>query len=153
LVRIGCEEGYLFETKLDAEIYARKLFPDENGLQRYARIYSKLFMNLRRISAMTRTELGELLNRLELEKGLRFDYGESFEGAQYIRFDVDDDDGDKLLSEATDEEIIAFADDEGYTLTVKDCQAIRERGRDGETIREAVNALIEEENEDETENN
>jgi hypothetical protein len=24
----GCEEGYLFETKLDAEIYARKLFPD-----------------------------------------------------------------------------------------------------------------------------
>jgi hypothetical protein len=27
----GCEEGYLF---LDAEIYARKLFPDENGLQR-----------------------------------------------------------------------------------------------------------------------
>jgi hypothetical protein len=102
---------------------------------------------------MTKTELGELLNRLELEKGLRFDYGESFEGAQYIRFDVDDDDGDKLLSEATDEEIIAFADDEGYTLTVKDCQAIRERGRDGETIREAVNALIEEENEDENENN
>jgi hypothetical protein len=37
----GCEEGYLFETKLDAEIYARKLFPDENGLQRYARIYFK----------------------------------------------------------------------------------------------------------------
>jgi hypothetical protein len=26
----GCEEGYWlpFETKLDAEIYARKLFPD-----------------------------------------------------------------------------------------------------------------------------
>jgi hypothetical protein len=23
----GCEEGYLFETKLDAEIYARKIFP------------------------------------------------------------------------------------------------------------------------------
>ena len=37
----GCEEGYLFETKEDAEIYARKLFPDENGLQRYARIYFK----------------------------------------------------------------------------------------------------------------
>ena len=97
---------------------------------------------------MTRTELGELLNRLELEKGLRFDYSDSFEGAQYIRFEVDDD-GDKLLSEATDEEIIAFADDEGYTLTVKDCQAIREGKKDGETIRKAVNALIEEENEDE----
>jgi hypothetical protein len=80
---------------------------------------------------------------------LRFDYGESFEGAQYIRFEMDDD-GDKLLSEATDEEIIAFADDEGYTLTVKDCQAIREGKKDGETIREAVNAfLIEEEDEDE----
>jgi hypothetical protein len=37
----GCEEGYLFETKLDAEIYARKIFPDETVLQRYARIYFK----------------------------------------------------------------------------------------------------------------
>jgi hypothetical protein len=42
----GCEEGYLFETKLDAEIYARKLFPDERVS------ISKLFMNLRRASAM-----------------------------------------------------------------------------------------------------
>jgi hypothetical protein len=97
---------------------------------------------------MTRTELDELLSKLKIEKGLRFDYGDSFEGVQYIRFEVDDD-GNKLLSEATDEEIIAFADDEGYTLTVKDCQAIREGKKDGETIREAVNALIEEENEDE----
>jgi hypothetical protein len=97
---------------------------------------------------MTRTELDELLSKLKIEKGLRFDYSESLEGVQYIRFEVDDD-GDKLLSEATDEEIIAFADDEGYTLTVKDCQAIREGKKDGETIREAVNALVEEENEDE----
>ena len=97
---------------------------------------------------MTRTELDELLSKLKIEKGLRFDYSESLEGVQYIRFEVDDD-GDKLLSEATDEEIIAFADDEGYTLTVKDCQAIREGKKDGETIREAVNALIEEEDEDE----
>jgi hypothetical protein len=97
---------------------------------------------------MTKSELFKLLDKLKREKGLRFDYGDSFEGVQYIRFEVDDD-GDKLLSEATDEEIIAFADDEGYTLTVKDCQAIREGKKDGETIREAVNALIEEENEDE----
>jgi hypothetical protein len=97
---------------------------------------------------MTKSELFKLLDKLKREKGLRFDYGDSFEGAQYIRFEVDDD-GDKLLSEATDEEIIAFADDEGYTLTVKDCQAIREGKKDGETIRKAVNALIEEENEDE----
>ena len=100
---------------------------------------------------MTKSELFKLLDKLEREKGLQYEVGENFEGVQYIRFEVDDD-GDKLLSEATDEEITAFADDEGYTLTVKDCQAIRERGRDGETIREAVNALIEEENEDETEN-
>ena len=102
---------------------------------------------------MTKTELFELLDKLETEnwgeKGLRYEVGESFEGVQYIRFEVDDDDGDKLLSAATDEEIIAFADDEGYTLTVKDCQAIREGKKDGETIREAVNALIEEEDEDE----
>ena len=101
---------------------------------------------------MTKSELFKLLDKLEREKGLQYEVGENFEGCQYIRFEVDDD-GDKLLSKATDEEIIAFADDEGYTLTVKDCQAIRERGRDGETIRKAVNALIEEEDEDETENN
>ena len=97
---------------------------------------------------MTKSELFELLDKLEREKGLQYEVGENFEGVQYIRFEVDDD-GDKLLSEATDEEIIAFADDEGYTLTVKDCQAIREGKKDGETIREAVNALIEEEDEDE----
>jgi hypothetical protein len=97
---------------------------------------------------MTKSELFKLLDKLEREKGLQYEVGENFEGVQYIRFEVDDD-GDKVLSEATDEEIIAFADDEGYTLTVKDCQAIREGKKDGETIREAVNALIEEENEDE----
>ena len=97
---------------------------------------------------MTKSELFKLLDKLEREKGLQYEVGENFEGVQYIRFEVDDD-GDKLLSEATDEEITAFADDEGYTLTVKDCQAIREGKKDGETIREAVNALVEEENEDE----
>jgi predicted nuclease of predicted toxin-antitoxin system len=97
---------------------------------------------------MTKSELFKLLDKLEREKGLQYEVGENFESVQYIRFEVDDD-GDKLLSEATDEEIIAFADDEGYTLTVKDCQAIREGKKDGETIREAVNALIEEEDEDE----
>jgi hypothetical protein len=37
----GCEEGYLFETKLDAEIYARKIFPDMSEDSRYARVYFK----------------------------------------------------------------------------------------------------------------
>ena len=94
---------------------------------------------------MTKTELFELLDKLETEnwgeKGLRYEVGESFEGVQYIRFEVDDDDG-KLLSAATDDEIIAFADHEGYTLTVEDCQAIMEGERDGETIREAVNDFL-----------
>ena len=44
---------------------------------------------------MTRTELGELLNRLELEKGLRFDYGESFESVQYIRFEIEEENKDE----------------------------------------------------------
>ena len=44
---------------------------------------------------MTRTELGELLNRLELDKGLRFDYGESFEGVQYIRFEIEEENKDE----------------------------------------------------------
>ena len=40
---------------------------------------------------MTRNELFELLDKLEIESGLRFDCGESFEGVQYIRFEVEDD--------------------------------------------------------------
>ena len=46
---------------------------------------------------MTRTELGELLDRLELETGLRFDYGESFEGVQYIRFEIEEEDEDEIV--------------------------------------------------------
>ena len=101
---------------------------------------------IREDKILTQTELFELLDKLETEnwgeKGLRYEVGESFEGVQYIRFEVDDDDGDKLLSAAIDDEIIAFADHEGYTLTVEDCQAIREGERDGETIREAVNDFL-----------
>ena len=37
----GCEDGYLFESKLDAEIYAREIFPEESEDKRYARIYFK----------------------------------------------------------------------------------------------------------------
>jgi hypothetical protein len=44
----GCEEGYLFETKLDAEIYARKLFPMRTDSSDTHVSISKLFMNLRR---------------------------------------------------------------------------------------------------------
>jgi len=44
---------------------------------------------------MTRNELFELLDKLELESGLRFDCGESFEGVQYVRFEIEEDDGDE----------------------------------------------------------
>ena len=44
---------------------------------------------------MTRTELDKLLSKLKIEKGLRFDYGESFEGAQYIRFEIEEEDEDE----------------------------------------------------------
>ena len=95
---------------------------------------------------MTKTELFELLDKLETEnwgeKGLRYEVGESFEGVQYIRFEVDDDEGDKLLSEATDAEIIAFADEVGYTFNEEDCSALREGKKDGETIRGAVNDFL-----------
>jgi hypothetical protein len=48
----GCEEGYLFETKLDAEIYARKIFPDMSEDNRYARV-----KNIWRVVDETKTSL------------------------------------------------------------------------------------------------
>ena len=37
----GDEEKYFFKTKMDAEMYARIHFPDEDPSKRYARIYFK----------------------------------------------------------------------------------------------------------------
>ena len=37
----GDIENYFFKTKMDAEIYARLQFPDEDASKRYARIYFK----------------------------------------------------------------------------------------------------------------
>jgi hypothetical protein len=37
----GDSSGLLFETKTAAEMWARKLYPDENPYYRYARIYFK----------------------------------------------------------------------------------------------------------------
>jgi len=44
---------------------------------------------------MTRNELFELLDKLEIESGLRFDCGESFEGVQYIRFEIEEESEDE----------------------------------------------------------
>ena len=37
----GDIENYFFKTKMDAEIYVRLKFPDEDIAKRYARIYFK----------------------------------------------------------------------------------------------------------------
>jgi hypothetical protein len=48
---------------------------------------------------MTKTELFELLDKLETEnwgeKGLRYEVGESFEGVQYIRFEIEEENEDE----------------------------------------------------------
>jgi hypothetical protein len=46
---------------------------------------------------MTKSELFKLLDKLEREKGLQYEVGENFEGVQYIRFEVDDDDATNYL--------------------------------------------------------
>jgi hypothetical protein len=58
------EEGYVFETKIEAEIYARKLFPDmsEDSTAR-PYLFQRLFMNLRRC-VMTNEELMTLIEEI-----------------------------------------------------------------------------------------
>jgi hypothetical protein len=64
----GCEEGYLFETKRDAEIHAKNIFPDESEPTRYARSISKPFMNLRKGCEMKTALIGDNeLSRKDLE--------------------------------------------------------------------------------------
>ena len=84
-----------------------------------------------------------------LEKdGLRFDEVERGEGFRTLCFEVEDEpeNGDKLLTEATDAEIIAFADELGYTFTAEDCEALRNPSipalTEGETVSQAVNDFI-----------
>jgi hypothetical protein len=51
---------------------------------------------------MTRDELDELLEKLEVEYGLKCEYGESFEGVQYICFEVDEDEDEENDDEDED---------------------------------------------------
>lgn len=39
------ESPILWRTKMDAEIYARRMYPDESPNRRYARIYSEQIMS------------------------------------------------------------------------------------------------------------
>jgi hypothetical protein len=52
---------------------------------------------------------------------------ESFDGVRIIRFEVEEDAGFGLLplERASDEQVIAYADSQGYQLTLEDVQEIR----------------------------
>ena len=75
---------------------------------------------------------------------------DSFEGVRIIRFEVEEDSGLGLLplEGASDEQVIAYADSQGYQLTPEDVQEIRSGGlplmadRSGETVSHAVNDFL-----------
>ena len=52
---------------------------------------------------MCRDELDELLEKLEVENGVKYEYGESFEGVQYVCFVVDEDEEEENDDEDEDE--------------------------------------------------
>ena len=92
-------------------------------------------------------EFWKLMNRLE-EEGLRFEVVDDGEGYRTLCFEVDDEPefGNKLLSEATNAEIIQYADEIGYAFTEEDCEALRNPSvralTEGETVSEAVNDFV-----------
>ena len=71
-----------------------------------------------------------------------------FEGVRIIRFEVEEDSGLGLLplEGASDEQVIAYADSQGYQLTPEDVQEIRRGGllvnRSGETVSQAVDDFL-----------
>jgi len=70
---------------------------------------------------------------------------ESFEGVRFIRFEVEEDSGFGLLplDKASDEQVIAYADSQGYELTLEDVQDIRiTSGYLGETVSKATNDFL-----------
>lgn len=50
---------------------------------------------------MNREALFNLLDRIEAKDGLRYEIGESFEGVQYIRFDIEEDEEEDMVSDET----------------------------------------------------
>ena len=73
---------------------------------------------------------------------------DSFDGVRIIRFEVEEDSGIGLLplEGASDEQVIAYADSQGYQLLPDDVQEIRRGGllvnRSGETVSQAVNDFL-----------
>jgi hypothetical protein len=48
--------AYVFETKIEAERYARELFPEESEDSRYARIYCKEVVSFKEVSSETKNK-------------------------------------------------------------------------------------------------
>ena len=73
---------------------------------------------------------------------------ESFEGVRIIRFEVEEGSGLGLLplEGASDRQVIAYADSQGYQLTPEDVQEIRRGGLlvdpSTETVAQAVNDFL-----------
>ena len=73
---------------------------------------------------------------------------DSFDGVRIIRFEVEEDSGIGLLplEGASDEQVIAYADSQGYQLLPDDVQEIRRGGllvnRSGETVSQAVDEFL-----------
>ena len=93
---------------------------------------------------MSAKELYRLLDNY----AVAFETVESFDGVRIIRFEVEEDSGFGLLplDEASDEQVIAYADSQGYQLTPEDVQEIRRGGllvnRSGETVSQAVDDFL-----------
>ena len=88
------------------------------------------------------------LYRLLDNHAVAYETVESFEGVRIIRFEVEEGSGLGLLplEGASDEQVIAYADSQGYQLTPEDVQEIRRGGllvnRLGETVSQAVNDFL-----------
>jgi hypothetical protein len=93
---------------------------------------------------MKAMDLYELLNNA----GVQFEVVEIMDGSRHIQVMVEEEDegGDQLLSDATDEWIIEFARRMGYTLTPDDCVELRKNPlpdfNGDETVSEAVNDFL-----------
>ena len=82
------------------------------------------------------------------EQGLTWEVVDAGEGFRIVRFDVQEESdlGKKLLTQCTDEEIMTFADEQGYTLTPADIDDLRVNPikslAETETLGEALNDFI-----------
>ena len=88
------------------------------------------------------------LYRLLDNHAVSYETVDSFDGVRIIRFEVEEDSGIGLLplEGASDEQVIAYADSQGYQLLPDDVQEIRRGGllvnRSGETVSQAVDDFL-----------